>query len=271
MRAGEASSWEKGYSEQVGIQAKTGTLWFDKIQGQLVAEDLHLEQLDVKTTFLHGELEEDLYMQQSKGYVETGKECLVCKLKKSLYGLKEVLRQWYLKFYKFLLRNGYTRCHKDRFCYFKSFEISYIVLLLYVDDMLVVGSNMREIRKLKEQMVRRFSMKDLGAANRILGLRIERSRKDKVLKLCQKEYFSKVLKRFNMENSKPVSTTLIGHFRNISMQDNPKSKEEESKMSKIPYASTVESFMYVMVCTRSDISHVVGVMNRFMSKPRIRH
>jgi hypothetical protein len=77
----------------------------------VVVEDLHLEQLDVKTTFLHGDLEEDIYMQQPQGYEVKGKENLVCRLKKSLYGLKEAPRQWYLKFDMFMTEQGYSRCH----------------------------------------------------------------------------------------------------------------------------------------------------------------
>ncbi|KAK9133630.1 hypothetical protein Scep_013158 [Stephania cephalantha] len=200
----------------------------------VAAEDLHLEQLDVKTAFLHGDLEENIYMQQPQGYVEAGKEHLVCKLHKSLYGLKQAPRQWYLKFDKFMLTIGYMRCHADHFCYFKKFDNSYVILLLYVDDMLIAGSNIEKIENLKEQMAKEFSMKDLGAAKQILGLRIERDRKNKLLKLCQREYISKVLKRFNMDNAKPVSTPLAGHFKNLSKQHSPKTEEEQKNMENIP-------------------------------------
>ena len=109
----------------------------------VATEDLHLEQLDVKTTFLHGDLEEEIYMQQPQGYEVKGKEKLVCRLKKSLYGLKQAPRQWYLKFDKFMSEQGYTRCHSDHCVYLKKQnDGSYIILLLYVDDMLVAGSNM---------------------------------------------------------------------------------------------------------------------------------
>jgi len=104
---------------------------------------LYLEQLDVKTTFLHGDLEEEIYMQQPQGYEVKGKEKLVCKLKKSLYGLKQAPRQWYLKFDRFMYEQGYTRCHSDHCVYLKrQNDGSYIILLLYVDDMLVVGYSM---------------------------------------------------------------------------------------------------------------------------------
>ena len=101
---------------------------------------MHLEQLDVKTAFLHGDLEEEIYMQQPQGYEVKGKENLVGRLKKSLYGLKQAPRQWYLKFDKFMIEQGYDRCHSYHCVYFKRLDNGrYIILLLHVDDMLVVG------------------------------------------------------------------------------------------------------------------------------------
>ena len=85
----------------------------------VVVEDLHLEQLDVKTTFLHGDLEEELHMQQPQGYDVKGKENLVCMLKKSFYGLQQAPRKWYLKFDKLMTKQGYSRCHFDHCVYFK--------------------------------------------------------------------------------------------------------------------------------------------------------
>ena len=107
------------------------------VLGIVAAENLHFEQLDVKTTFLHGELEEDIYMQQPEGFAIQGKENQVCKLKKSLYGLKQAPRWWYKKFDNFMCSLGYTRCQADHCCYAKHFDNSYIILLLYVDDMLI--------------------------------------------------------------------------------------------------------------------------------------
>ena len=178
----------------------------------VAAENLHLEQLDVKTAFLHGDLEEDIYMHQPQGFSVKGKENLVCKLKKSLYGLKQAPRQWYRKFDNFMCSNGFTRLQADHCCYMKNFDNSYIILLLYVDDMLVAGSSIEEINELKKQLSKRFEMKDLGAAKQILGMRIIRDRSNDTLKLSQEEYVKKVLKRFNMDKAKPVSTPLASHF-----------------------------------------------------------
>ena len=106
----------------------------------VVVEDLHLEHLNVKTTFLHGDLEEEIYMQQPQGYEVKGKEKLVCRLKKSWYGLKQAPRQWYLKFDKFMTEQVYDRCHSNHCVYFKRLDKGrYIILLLYVDGMIVAG------------------------------------------------------------------------------------------------------------------------------------
>ena len=102
-------------------------------------------------------------MVQPEGFQIAGKGNLVCKLIKNLYGLKQAPRQWYLKFDNFMMRNGYTRIAMDHCCYFKQFDSSYIILLLYVDDMLTAGSNMAEINKLKRQIFEEFKMKDMDA------------------------------------------------------------------------------------------------------------
>ena len=114
-------------------------------------------------------------MHQPQGYEVKGKDNLVCKLKKSLYGLKQAPRQWYLKFDKFMTEQGYDRCHSDYCAYFKRLDNGrYIILSLYVDDMLVVGSSMKDIIVAKMKLPKSFAMKDLGVANKILGMRITR-------------------------------------------------------------------------------------------------
>ena len=110
-------------------------------------------------------------------------------------------------------------------------------------------------------------MKDLGAAKQILDMRIIRDKANGTLKLSQSEYVKKVLSRFNMNEAKPVSTLLGSHFK-LSKEQSPKTEEERDYMSKVPYDSAIGSLMYAMVCTRPDIAHVVGVVSRFMSRPR---
>ena len=108
-----------------------------------------------------------------EGYEVKGKEKLVCRLMKIFYGLKQAPRQWYLKFDRFMSKQGYTRCHSDHCVYLKrKNDDNDIILLLYVDDMLFAGSNMHEINVLKRKLANSFAMKDLGAAKQILGMKI---------------------------------------------------------------------------------------------------
>jgi hypothetical protein len=133
--------------------------------------DMALEQMDVKTTFLHGDLEEQIYMEQPEGFSQPGHEHLVCKLKKSLYGLKQSPRQWYKRFDSYMIKIGYKRCEYDCCVYVRSLDDgSFIFLLLYVDDMFIAAKSIVEVNKLKVLFSREFDMKDLGAAKKILGV-----------------------------------------------------------------------------------------------------
>ena len=103
-------------------------------------------------------------------------------------------------------KNGFVKCHGDHFCYFKKLKTSYLILLLYVGDMLIAGECMEEISNLKQSLSMEFAMKDLGATKQILGMRISKDIETRKLRLSQDNFVSKVLKRFNMESAKPVST-----------------------------------------------------------------
>lgn len=171
--------------------------------------DLELEQLDVKTAFLHEDLDEEIYMYQPEGYKVEGKESQVCRLRKSLYGLKQSPQQWYKRFDSFMLKHGFSRSDYDCCVYIhKLLGGEFIYLLLYVDDMLIASRSMLEINKLKVELGKEFDMKDMGAARKILGMEIRRERKSCRLFLSQKGYLEKVINRFGMKNSKSVATPL---------------------------------------------------------------
>ena len=136
------------YSKIFSLIVKMSTIKL--VLGMVAAENLHLQQLDVKTTFLHGDLEEDICMIQPEWFIIQGQENLVCKLRKSLYGLKQAPRQWYKKFDSFMHRIVFKRCEAYHYCYVKFFGNSYIILQLYVNDMLIAGSCIEEINNLKK-------------------------------------------------------------------------------------------------------------------------
>ncbi|GKB02105.1 putative RNA-directed DNA polymerase [Tanacetum coccineum] len=141
------------YNEIFSLVVKMTTIRL--VLSIVAAENLYLEQLDVKTTFLHGDLDEDICITQPEGFHSAGKEeNLVCNLKKSLYELKQAPRQWYLKFDSFMPKAGYKRCAMDHCCYLKKFGSSSIILLLYVEDMLVAGSDMAEIKNSKDSCLK---------------------------------------------------------------------------------------------------------------------
>nr|ABA91380.1 retrotransposon protein, putative, Ty1-copia subclass [Oryza sativa Japonica Group] len=203
--------------------------------------DYELDQMDVKTAFLHGELEEDIYMEQPEGFVIPGKENLKFR------------------------RSNYDSC-----VYPKVVDGSAIYLLLYVDDMLIAAKDKSEIAKLKAQLSSEFEMKDLGAAKKILGIEITKERHSGKLYLSQKGYIEKVLRRFNMHDAKPVSTPLAAHFR-LSSDLCPQSDYDIEYMSRVPYSSVVGSLMYAMVCSRPDLSHALSVVSRYMANPGKEH
>ena len=189
---------------------------------------------------------------------------------KSLYGLKQSPRMWYQKFDTYIRGLGFTRSKEDHCVYFKLIGDRVIYLVLYVDDMLLIGNDKEIIQDLKTQLFSKFDMKDLGAANYILGMEIKRDRAKRKLWLNQRKYVETILQRFNMQDSKPVNVLIVVGTK-LSVEQCPKTQEEEEDMSHVPYASAVGSLMYAMVCTRPDIAHVVGVLSRFMSNPGKEH
>ncbi|GKC59912.1 retrovirus-related pol polyprotein from transposon TNT 1-94 [Tanacetum coccineum] len=183
-------------------------------------EDYELEQLDVKTVFLHGNLEETIYMRQPPGFEEgTGNK--VCLLKKYLYGLKQFLRQWYKRFDVYMISNGFSRSSYDSCVYFKEFAPGmYIYLLLYVDDMLIACKSKSEIEYTKGLLRKEFDIKELGPARKILGMEIVRDRGSRTLKVSQSGYVQKILNNYRMDNGKSVSVPLGVHFK-VSLKDCP--------------------------------------------------
>jgi len=128
--------------------------------------------MDVKTTFLHGDLEENVYMAQPKGFVVEGKEQMGCHLKKSIYGLKQASRQWYLKFDKIIRSFGFKQNVEDNCVYSKFKNGKYIFLIMYVDDILLASSDVSLLQETKKFLSSKFDMKDLGEASYVLGMEI---------------------------------------------------------------------------------------------------
>ena len=267
----------KGFSQKKGINF--GEIFSPVVKmssirvvlGLAASLDLEIQQMDVKTAFLCGDLDKEIYMEQPEGFAVKGKEDYVCKLKKSLYGLKQAPRQWYKKFESVMGEQGYRKTTSDHCVFVQKFsDDDFVILLLYVDDILIVGRNVSRIDSLKKQLSKFFAMKDLGLVKRILGIRIERDRASKKLYMSQEQYIEKVLARFNMSKAKVVSSPLASHFK-LSSRHSPSTDKEKEDMRRVLYASAVGSLMYAMVCTRPDIAYAVGVVSRFLSNPGRQH
>ncbi|KAL2231405.1 UNVERIFIED_CONTAM: Retrovirus-related Pol polyprotein from transposon TNT 1-94 [Sesamum indicum] len=228
--------------------------------------DWELKQMDVKTAFLHGDLDENIYMYQPFGFSDTSKPDHVCLLKKSLYGLKQSPRQWNKKFDEFMLSLSFSRSNYDHCLYFKYVDTTPIFLVLYVDDMLIASPSLHLIHCLQNDLCKTFEMKDLGNAKQILGMSIIRDRKTSSILLNQKTYLLSILKKFSMENSKPTTVPLAAHFQ-LSKSQCPQSENDMQKMSKIPYSNVIGSIMFLMVCTRPDVAYAISCLSRYMSNP----
>ncbi|OAE25191.1 hypothetical protein AXG93_925s1020 [Marchantia polymorpha subsp. ruderalis] len=223
--------------------------------------DLKLEQMDVTTAFFHGNLEERILMAQPEGFVKVGDEDKVCLLKKSLYGLKQSPRQWYLRFDEFMVRNEFLRSNFDSCVYVKWVDGSGISLLLYVDDMLIASKN--EIHNMRQLLGSEFEMKDMVLAKKILGMEITRDKRRNELFTSQGGYLQKVVPKFGMSESKAVQTPLVAHFK-LSASMSPKTEEGRASMERIPYVSAVGILMYAMVCTRPYLACAASLVSRFM-------
>eukprot|EP00253_Pinus_taeda_P010425 PITA_10425 len=131
--------------------------------------------MDVKSAFLHGDLHEEIYMEQPIGFIQTDSS-LVCRLKKSLYGLKQAPQAWYAKMDSFLLESGFSRCHSHNTVYTKKVGKSVIILVLYVDDLILTSSDLNLINHVKSSLKKKFEMTDLGHLHYFLGLQILQSK-----------------------------------------------------------------------------------------------
>jgi hypothetical protein len=162
-------------------------------------------QMNVKTTFLNGELDEEIYMEQSARFVANGQEGMVCKLLKSLYDLKQATKQWHEKFDRTLTSTGFVVNEVDKCVYYHYGGGEGVILCLYVDDILILGTSLDVIKETKDFLSNNFEMKDLGEADVILNIKLLREGNGGVT-LVQSHYVEKVLSRFGYSKCEPAAT-----------------------------------------------------------------
>ncbi|KAG8474765.1 hypothetical protein CXB51_031711 [Gossypium anomalum] len=228
--------------------------------------DYEIWQMDVKTAFLNGKLEEDVYMTQPEGFVNPKDAGKICKLQRSIYGLKQASQSWNLRFNDAIKEFGFIK-NEDEPCVYKKVSGNTITfLVLYVDDILIMGNDIPTLQSIKTWLGSCFSMKDLGEVTYILGVKIYRDRSRRLLGLNQGTYIDKVLKRFNMEESKRGFLPMR-HGISLSKEMCPLTPQDRERMSKILYASAIGSIMYAMLCTRPDVSYDLSMTSRYQVDP----
>eukprot|EP00253_Pinus_taeda_P030227 PITA_30227 len=214
-----------------------------------------VHQMDVKSAFLHGDLHEEIYMEQPTGFIQTNSS-LVCQLKKSLYGLKQAPRAWYAKIYSFLLETGFSRCHSDNTVYTKKMGKSLIILVLYVDDLILTGSDPNPINHVKHSLKKKFEMTDLGHLHYFLGLQVLQSKES--ISLSQSKYACGLLRHFHMEDCKLAPSPFQSRAKILVTCTSP-------KVDATLYHQLVGKILY-LTHTRPDLSFVVGLIARFIAE-----
>ncbi|POM64988.1 putative transposable element [Phytophthora palmivora] len=224
--------------------------------------DLEIHQMDVKTAFLNGFLEEEIYMAQPEGFTTPGQEDLVCKLIKSLYGLKQAPRVWYQTLSAFLEKLGFSKLIKDSCVFIRTIDGVTCYIAVYVDDLLIIAPTRALISELKSALKKRFSMTDLGEVKYLLGWSIQRDRKNRTIFVHQHKYATKVIDRFSDYIPYPIATPAD---RNVKppVSSQPVTEAEKDVMKSYPYREAVGSIIYLLGPTWRS--------TQFLANPGIEH
>ena len=218
-----------------------------------------LHQLDINNAFLHGDLNEEVYMKPPPG-LKLPHPDMVCRLRKSIYGLKQASRQWHSKLTSALLANGFTQSQADHSMFIKQTDRGFITLLVYVDDVLLASDNMEMINSTKEYLHDSFKIKDLGPTKYFLGLELARSSSGIIL--SQRKYTLDLLKEAGFLHSKPLSTPMAPNTR-LTIDGEPFTDIHA-------YRCLIRKLLY-LTTTRPDISFVVQQLSQFLDKPTTEH
>ena len=231
--------------------------------------DLELHQMDVVTAFLNGDLDEDIYMEQPEGCIDKTKSDSVCKLLKAIYGLKQAHRQWHSKIVAFLIAElGFTTTRSDPCLYIRRQNNVIMIIALYVDDLLLAGSDLDAIVWMKNELNRRFEMKDLGEAKTCIGLEIDRNRSKNILTVTQSKYAHAVLNRFKMSKSNQCATPME---QSSHVATQVADTHTSDKPCSAPCRQAIGCLMFLMVGTRPDIAFAIGKLAQHCADPRESH
>ena len=255
----------KGYSQREGIDyaqtfAPVSTHATLRAFLSTVAEqDLEMRQIDIKTAFLYGDLEETVYMQHPPGC--PGPPGTACRLNHSLYGLKQANRQWHLKLKEQLLAQGFVSSEADPALFIKTDSSGKIVALVYVDDCLIAGKTELEVLNIIKMFSTMFETRDMGEPADFLGIHIVRNRSNKTLSIHQQPYIQKLLADYELTGTDPRALPSTAFAEGL-----PLSPDLATK-----YPSLVGSLLHLANCTRPDIAHLVGALARYFQAPLTSH
>ncbi|KAI3680226.1 hypothetical protein L2E82_50551 [Cichorium intybus] len=256
----------KGFTQQEGVDyhdtfapvAKLVTM--RTLLALAVKRDWIIHQLDVNNAFLHGDLNEEVYMKLPQGFSKDD-DTRVCRLRKSLYGLKQASRNWYHKFTNALLELGFTQSKADYSLFVYKQNNVFVAALIYVDDVIVVGNDMSMIQYTKAQLHERFSIKDLGTLKYFLGIEVARTKEGLVL--SQRKYTLDILEDSGLQGCRPSGFPME---QNLKLDKG----EEEQKVDANKYRRLIGRLLYLQA-TRPDITYSVNVLSQFVSDPRQNH
>ena len=220
-----------------------------------------LYQMDVKSAFLNGVLDNEVYVEQPPGFTVPDKEDWVYRLQKALYGLKQAGRQWYITLDQFLVKLGLRRTHSDANCYVLSDGSLVAIILVYVDDLIFTGSWTSRIEAMMRAMETQFEMTDLGLLHYFLGFEIYQTPRG--IFFSQQKYTRSILERFQMTSCRPIGTPLEP-AENVSLHD-PSPQIDLDR-----YRNVVGCLVWLSY-SRPDICYAVSILSSFSTKPRQQH
>lgn len=219
-----------------------------------------LHQLDVKNAFLHGDLQEEVYMEIPPGLSTPGTVGKVCRLRKSLYGLKQSPRAWFDRFRQAVCSMEYKQCNGDHTVFYKHSKQQITILAVYVDDIIITGDNEEEIGRLKKCLGKAFEVKDLGQLKYFLGIEVARSKRG--IALSQRKYTLELLSDMGMLGCRAAPTPIE--------QNHKLTAQMGEQVNKAKYQQLVGKLLY-LCHTRPDITYAVSVVSRYMHDPRSGH
>lgn len=211
--------------------------------------------MDVKCAFLNGQLNEEIFMNQPEGFHDGTSK--VCKLNRSLYGLKQASRMWNERFHQFMEKIKFKRCQSDHCLYIRSNAGATCYILLYVDDLIIMCRDIKVIETIKRLLSNEFEMTDIGRANTFLGIHIERDENTGTIKIGQAEYFRRMLRKFNMMDCKPIATPIENGL--------DLKKGEINQNCDAPYRELIGCLTYATLTTRPDLCAATSYFSRFQS------